>query len=136
MTFLRASLLASFLVVACNGSHRSPGVPPGATAIDDESHRSCTCVLLHLTHSASPSRAIDRAKLAQMAGADPSLCAYELLADAPEVEHAKSDALRPYLLQAEGAPVDLAFAPGDRAAPAVVDLADDAQVRAACNAHS
>lgn len=133
MTFLRLSLLASLLAVACTGSKLAPGVPHGANAIEDESHHSCSCVILHLTNSASPSRGIDRARIARMASNDPSLCAYELLADDPEVVHSQSPELRPYLLQAEGAAVDLAFRPGDRNSPAIVDLADAAQLKNACS---
>ncbi|MGZ3421802.1 MAG: hypothetical protein ACXVEE_28260 [Polyangiales bacterium] len=133
MTFLRLSLLTSIFLAACTAASRSPGVPAGATAIEDESHRSCTCVLLHLTNSASPSRAIDRARIAQMAASNPSLCAYELLADDPGPQSVE---LRPYLLQAEGAPVDLVFHPGDRVAPAVVNIGNEGQLHAACGGAS
>jgi hypothetical protein len=68
-----------------------------------------------------------------MASKDPSLCAYELLADDPEVVRSQSAELRPYLLQAEGGTVDLAFRPGDRGAATIVDLADAAQLKSACS---
>lgn len=97
-------------LVACSPSAKAPEVPRGAVAIAP-AERACGCVLLHLTASATPTRAIDRARIAQAAAVDPTLCAYELVADDLDTDAASS--LRPYLLQAQGSPVDLARKPGE-----------------------
>ncbi|MGZ6095590.1 MAG: hypothetical protein ACXWUG_26350, partial [Polyangiales bacterium] len=100
----KRSLLSLLLLVAtpaCSASAKAPEVPQAAVAIG-KGERSCSCVLLHLTPAALPTRAIDRARLESAAAHDPSLCAYEVTADDIETDGASS--LRPYLMQAKGSP--------------------------------
>lgn len=123
---LRHLVALVVLVTGCSAASRA-SVPASATAIEAEGHRACSCVLLHVTASAAPSRAIDRAAIQELVEKNPTVCAYEVLTDDRTLENDVE--LRPYLDQ--GAPVDLAFRPGE-SKPKVVQLTDGA-VRATCS---
>jgi hypothetical protein len=136
MNFARALAMLPLLLVACAASPRGPGLPRGAVEIEGETHRACRCMLVHVTTSASTTRAIDRAALHEAMAKDETLCAYELLADDPEVAHQATSELAPFLLQAQGAPVVLAIRHGESEVHVVAPISgsegDDALLRAAC----
>ncbi len=110
----KLSLVAILFVAACGGSQRAPELPRGAVAVSAEGeHRACSCVLLHLTTSASPTRAVDHARLVELSAEDPTMCAYEVLADDHGAELDRSSDLRPFLVLSQSGSVDLAMKPGE-----------------------
>lgn len=132
---LRWFAVLPLLLIACTPSSSAARPPEGASSIDASAHPACACLLVHLTTSAAPTRAIDLATIREQAEKNPTLCAYELLADDPNTARMNMD-LRPYLLQAEGAPIDLVMRPGETGAPRVVPVGDEEQLRAACASSS